>query len=681
MKNDSHLAYKPHIDGLRAIAVLSVVFYHFFPNRLPGGFAGVDVFFVISGYLITYILLIESNNGNADLASFYVRRIKRIFPALITTFVICLSLGWFVLSSYEYLELSKQVFAGSIFSSNFLFWSQNDYFDATDDLKPLLNLWSLGVEEQFYIIWPFIIYGCSKLKSKFSIVLLLSVSIVSFLINIWLSNTDHKSAFYLPHSRFWELSAGGLLAYFSLYCKQEHLRINSIKNLNVSHKYLLLFITNILFLLFLFIGNEKVLFPGWWALLPVIFSLVMIAIGDKVNHQKYLLLSNPILVFIGKVSYPLYLIHWPFLILLRIYEGGFPEFQHRLYLLGLILLISTIIYYFVELPIRKNKTSWITFALSFLMLSTALFSYSVYINDGYKERKNIQELDQYINSATRSLEWENECFDIPFAYKLEKDWYCSFGLKNLHDSNKNRIFVTGDSHALSISPALVKFANNYHYRIDFAGTSSCLPLLNIQTVRETKHQEKFNCQLLNERVANYIKSNNIKNVLLVARWNFYFPRTESEDSAPIKLVSNNEAYIQTNQSAIFIQSLISTIDFYHKSGVNVMILLDNPNQIYRPSDTIKDRWFISDDKINQYATSIKQHIEDQKRFRNELLKLDQSKIKIINLDNSLCGDKVCPLVKDKKFLYIDYDHLSNYGSTVIYNELSTYLRKYTEISK
>ena len=206
--------YRPDIDGLRAVAVLSVVIFHAFPDEawLPGGFVGVDVFFVISGYLISKILFSEIEQHRFSLASFYGRRIRRIFPALAVCLAAVLAYGFVVLMPSELAQLGKQVFFGASFLSNFALWSESGYFDSAATSKPLLHLWSLGIEEQFYILWPPLLWIAFKLKAAIGR-LIVGLLVVSFAVNIALSLTDTSSDFYLPVSRFWELLAGAALAW------------------------------------------------------------------------------------------------------------------------------------------------------------------------------------------------------------------------------------------------------------------------------------------------------------------------------------------------------------------------------------------------------------------------------------------------------------------------------------
>ena len=209
-----HPKYRPDIDGLRAVAVLSVVVYHAFPSWLKGGFVGVDIFFVISGFLISTIIFSSLERDSFSFYDFYSRRIRRIFPALLVVLIACYAFGWSALLADEYKQLGKHIAAGAGFVSNLILWSESGYFDIAAETKPLLHLWSLGIEEQFYIAWPVLLWAAWK--KKFNLFTIsLALFFVSFGLNLSKYRVDGVADFYSPQTRFWELLAGSLLAYIT----------------------------------------------------------------------------------------------------------------------------------------------------------------------------------------------------------------------------------------------------------------------------------------------------------------------------------------------------------------------------------------------------------------------------------------------------------------------------------
>ena len=354
-----HTIYRPDIDGLRALAVLCVVFFHAFPTVLPGGFVGVDLFFVISGFLICTILYSNFAAGTFSVWDFYGRRIRRIFPALILVLSSCYAFGWFALFADEYMQLGKHIAAGAGFVSNFFFWQEAGYFDNAADTKPLLHLWSLGIEEQFYIVWPLVLWLGYRFRANLLAITVL-VAITSFVLNIRGINVKHDlvATFYSPQTRFWELLMGAILAYVTLYPiqrlkgltanKVQHQKIQSIQSI----------VALILVILAVTLISKQTPFPGWWALLPTIGAVLFINAGPKALINRYLL-SNKLMVWIGLISYPLYLWHWPILSFLRIIESEVPKVELRIAALVISLILSTLTYQLVEKPIRygfRSKT-------------------------------------------------------------------------------------------------------------------------------------------------------------------------------------------------------------------------------------------------------------------------------------------------------------------------------------
>ncbi len=338
----SHPKYRPDIDGLRAIAVLAVVAFHAFPGWIRGGFIGVDVFFVISGFLISTIIFESLDRDAFSFREFYARRIKRIFPALLCVLITSFAFGWFALLAEEYKQLGKHIAAGAGFVSNFALWSEAGYFDVAADVKPLLHLWSLGIEEQFYIVWPLVLWFSWRRKfNLFGLVALIAV--VSFCLNIYEVNKDPVAAFYSPQTRFWELLCGSMLAWFALYKKEFFSRIGlRLDGLLCSVICRERFgndgktLSNVLSVtgfLLVFIGfwciSKSVGFPGKWALLPVSGAVLIIASGSGAFLNRWVL-SNKIAVWFGLISFPLYLWHWPILSFLRIVESGTPSPEARI---------------------------------------------------------------------------------------------------------------------------------------------------------------------------------------------------------------------------------------------------------------------------------------------------------------------------------------------------------------
>ncbi len=403
--NLSHPKYRPDIDGLRAIAVLSVVSFHAFPNFFKSGFIGVDIFFVISGFLISTIIFENLEKHTFSFYEFYVRRIKRIFPALILVLISSFSLGWFFLLADEYKQLGKHIASGAGFISNFVLLDEVGYFDNSADTKPLLHLWSLGIEEQFYIFWPFLVWIAWRQKINF-LVLTITVASISFILNIVGINSDLIATFYSPQTRFWELLIGSLLAWFSLqvgrnnkYKIGDFWLVNSYNDKVDSENRLAngLSLAGFFLLVSGFWGiNKDLNFPGYWALFPVLGSALIISAGANAWLNRKIL-SNKIAVWFGLISFPLYLWHWPILSFVRIVEGDLTSYKMRICALTFSVALAWLTFRFVENPFRIGKSDKAkAIFLITIMSIVGYIGYNTYIRDGlmfrHANKHNINRL-------------------------------------------------------------------------------------------------------------------------------------------------------------------------------------------------------------------------------------------------------------------------------------------------
>ena len=362
----SHPKYRADIDGLRAIAVLAVVIFHAFPSALRGGFIGVDIFFVISGFLISTIIYENVRNETFSFRDFYSRRIRRIFPALLVVITATFLFGFFILSPDEFSALGKLVAAGIGFVANLVLWSEAGYFDAATETKPLLHLWSLGIEEQFYIIWPLLLIFAWKRKISLLIVTMI-VLFTSFSFNIFNVRTDPIATFYSPLTRIWELLFGSVLSWIMVFKKDAFANFNFKINKqlsryklfnNAEEKNIFANILSILGIVLFIIGFVKItkesFFPGYWALVPVLGTVVIIMAGPEAWINKKIL-SNKFAVWFGLISFPLYLWHWPILSYGRIYYDKVPPDGFRWVAVLLSILLAWLTVKYIEKPFRYSK--------------------------------------------------------------------------------------------------------------------------------------------------------------------------------------------------------------------------------------------------------------------------------------------------------------------------------------
>jgi peptidoglycan/LPS O-acetylase OafA/YrhL len=447
--------YRPDIDGLRAIAVGVVVVYHAFPFHLPGGFVGVDVFFVISGYLISGIILGRLAENRFSFADFYARRIRRIFPALALVLAAVAIAGWFRLFADDYARVGRHIAAGAAFGANFLLWQENSYFDTAAGLKPLLHLWSLAIEEQFYLVWPALLVVAARWR-RGPLAITLAIGTVSFLLSIWTVRIDRTPAFYAPWNRFWELLAGATLA-----CIEYDAQLAAVKD-RITRSALTANAFSIAGLVMIaaavaLIDSTRV-FPGLWVMLPVLGTFLIIAAGPQAWFNRTVL-SLPPVVWVGLISYPLYLWHWPLLSFARIAVVGYPSGVVRLLLVAISVVLAWATYRFVEWPIRfASRPRWAVPALSAVMVAVAAVGWSTHLAAGYIERPinrsdaaHLVEFYERMRVQTLREPYRHECDFMDWTTGVTRttvDPSCTTPGAN------GTLFLWGDSFAQSLSLGL-----------------------------------------------------------------------------------------------------------------------------------------------------------------------------------------------------------------------------------
>jgi peptidoglycan/LPS O-acetylase OafA/YrhL len=368
------MAYRRDIDGLRALAVAVVVLFHVGVPAVHGGFAGVDVFFVISGYLITGIIIRGLESGTFSLGNFYVRRINRILPALLVILAAVWLIGWLVMFAREFRFLGRDIFAGSTFSSNFFFWSGLGYWDSTD--KPLLHLWSLAVEEQFYLLWPLtlLVVGKTKRDVRWTIIAIIEIS---FVVNLYLvRHQQAPAAFYLPMARFWEILAGALLFQIENSADATGLRY---RQLSPRFRDIVSVAGLVLLAATIAVARPHDAWPGLKGLLPVGGTLLLIAAGPNAIVNRTFL-SNRAMVALGLISYPLYLWHWPLIVFGNLIFEKHVPLLYTVAVVPVSIALATLTFRFVERPIRFGKRK----RRSALMLLPGLAAASVLGLIGWK---------------------------------------------------------------------------------------------------------------------------------------------------------------------------------------------------------------------------------------------------------------------------------------------------------
>lgn len=504
--------YRPDIDGLRAIAILSVLGFHLSPAYVKSGFVGVDIFFVISGFLITGILLDKHAEHNFSFVGFYQRRIRRIFPALVVVLLSTLIAGWFIAAPNVFKMLGTHTAATAGFYSNFVFWREAGYFDYTAASKPLQHMWSLAIEEQFYIAWPLLIWLTAR--RKFYWLALCAVLLcLSFGFNVKLSYRDAVADFYSPFARFWELMLGSMLAYLTRYDTSEFFKTNEGANLALRNGLSFLGLGLCLSIIFYKIPINH--FPGWWALAPTLGAVMMIAAGPETWINRHLL-SNKLMVGIGLISYPLYLWHWP----LFSFTTLTAHDKTPLLLLSLFALsvgLATITYFVIEKPLRFGAHGGAkTLVLGAAMIALGGTGYFIDKHNGLPDRfpPLLQEIVTY--RVNHTDDWRaGTCF-------MDKEDETHFK-ECAHNPTKGKPAATyllwGDSMAASIYKGFEQVLGSKNRLIQMA-TRTCPPMIGFQT------PDNPNCEKINAFVFKRIQKEKPDYVVLSAAWHRYDDRSQ-----------------------------------------------------------------------------------------------------------------------------------------------------------
>ncbi len=494
------LGYRPDVDGLRAVAIAAVVVYHAFPAAVRGGFTGVDVFFVISGYLISQIIWRGLDERSFTLAWFYGRRVLRLFPALVLVLAGTLAAGRWLFLPDAYATLGKDIAGAATFASNLVLWQDAGYFTENAALRPLTHLWSLAVEEQFYLVFPLLLIAAHR-SWRLTGALLGVLAATSFTWNVATVGADPAAAFYLLPARFWELALGALLAYVQLSrspALTPRLRdAASLAGLG-------------LLLLAAFGPTSSSLFPGWWALAPTLAAVLLIGAGPDALLNRRVLASGPF-VLLGRISYPLYLWHFPLLVLARVQWGASLSVGATIAVVAVSVALAYGTYRLVELPARRLAgRGRRPAALVAPLAAVGCAGLAVFFSAGLPGRLPV-ELQQLSTVA----------FDYKHAYRESRcflqPWQGARAFRpDCVDAGSGKLLLLwGDSHAAHLYPGLAPAARKRGFRIAQRTASACPPLLDYRSGERPK------CHEINAAALATARELRPTTVVLSAQWEKY----------------------------------------------------------------------------------------------------------------------------------------------------------------
>ncbi len=609
------MTYRPDIDGLRAIAVLAVILFHAGFDTFSGGFVGVDIFFVISGYLITSILVKEIEKNEFSLVNFYERRARRILPALFLVIILCIPFALAWMHPIQLKDFAQSLVAVNLFASNILFFLESDYFGADAEEKPLLHTWSLAVEEQYYVVFPIVLLLSWRYGKKNSLIVVAFLAFISFLMSEWGWRNNEIANFYLAPFRIWELLAGSIAA----------LAIEKISK-KKSNSLVCLGLLGIMLPIFLY--NEHTPFPSFYAFAPVIGTFIVIVYGGTHSRTSRLLSLKPI-VFLGLISYSAYLWHQPLFAFTRIIMMSEPSKLAMFGLSVLSLLLAAISWKYIETPFRSKKKypRKDIFILSVLFISL-LSSIGVigHITNGYRflmssdytsrvellERLSFERISK-IGSGTCHFNGKGLYTDIE---RFIENWDCR--TQNFEKRNQLKIAIYGDSHSADKAIALKENGIS----VTQLGGASCPLILN--TFSTPNH-----CTKIFNRFVEEVKSKEYDYIFLANRF------TDNEINAE---------YLQ------------QVVNFWAAFNSKVVIFTGMPE--FHKFEQVYAKSIISATQMDYDKTlygNMEGSFKSLKAFPN---------VEVVNTKTIFCAlteNRCQPILRDTPLL-VDYGHLSVEGS-------------------
>lgn len=615
---EGRLPYRPAIDGLRAIAIGLVVIFHF--RLMPigeAGFVGVDIFFVISGFLITRIIMDGLEHDTFTLSNFYLRRIRRLYPALLAVLAGYLAIGYFVFLPDLFEELSIEAALSQLYVVNIYFWRNVNYFGLQADRVPLLHMWSLSIEEQFYIFYPLFLVFLHRIARRWLLVVLVLCTFASFALGWFASGWKPQASFYLLPTRAWELLAGGVLAIILKRGRAPELVLQIAGPAGLG-----------LIALTLLLHGPDTLFPGWFAALPVLGSLALLVSSEKGGAPISKILAIAPMVWLGKISYPLYLVHWPILIVLR---DNLPETSYGWRLGGLVVSVALAwaITRYIETPIRRGRV----LSGSRVFLSTAagttgvllLFCGIVFQTSGLPER--------YDPQVIRLLSYQD---DGPVSF-AGCDWpapTCPMG-----PEGEPEIALIGDSHAQALAGAFDIWLRNKHQPGTLMFGSACMPVLNTGDRRCMDFAESA--------IARAEASPSIHTVFLASIWRQPFGGTG--------LFVDGKFLSLPDVPPAFTKALENTVARLRRAGKTVILidpLYAAPHNV--PRTAARNLAFGTNWPLD---TQLAAHEKEFARLYESFKPAEDAGALRISFIKNLCTDEVCPGLLNAEPVFMDGNHI------------------------
>ncbi|MEM7100631.1 MAG: acyltransferase family protein [Pseudomonadota bacterium] len=657
-------AYRPDIDGLRAVAILPVLLFHGQFSVFSGGFVGVDVFFVVSGFLITSLIQKEVSQGDFSYLNFWERRARRLLPPIFAVAFVSCVLAYTVFLPDDFKSFGQSVFAMTGFLSNVYFWLETGYFAAPEATIPLLHSWSLSVEEQFYFLFPAVLLLIKSYSSVQRVSVVAAIAVASFVLCVWMVANHPDGAYYLLPARAWELMLGAALALLPVYARLPRILVE------------LLTIAGLLMILIPVVTYDKSTpFPGFAALIPCLGTMLLIYLGEQPGMIIKRFLTNKFVLYFGLRSYGLYLWHWPLLVFWAAWSNRPLAALSAIEItgvLGLSLAFASLSLRFIENPIRR-RTVFGTRRAIFLFCAVCSgvlggFGLTAHFTGGLPERVSPEA--RAIANANDWTRQQIEC-GRKSAAQAKAGSLCQLGLES--DASPS-FLMWGDSHSKALMVLVDEIAKEHGVTGLHSAKGACLPLIDIKIVGVDVART---CTEYNNGIRDLIERSNFDAVILVGFWNGY--RLNAQGNV-VQHIDPDFNHLSSQE--VFSRQFAQTIQFIRSTGAQVAVVAEPPYPNgYRPAAVAFSVWkgLPLPERYGDrgYAgISVENYLLRNLRMRALLRQSNALEFRVISPIYSLCQDgEYCPAVTAGRSNYRDSNHLSNHGARQMAREFQPLFRE------
>jgi peptidoglycan/LPS O-acetylase OafA/YrhL len=647
------MKYRPEIDGLRAVAVVPVVLFHAGFSVFSGGYVGVDVFFVISGYLITTILMNDLSAGRFSSWGFYERRARRILPALLVVIFACIPFAWMWMLPAEFKDFSQSIVAVSLFASNILFWQESGYFAATAEVKPLLHTWSLAVEEQYYLLFPLFLFSMRRFGREYIFWILVAISLISFVLCEWGWRNWPEANFYLTPMRAWELFSGSLAAMIVLHRgvqSRDFLASAGLVGIGIS----------------ILVFDAQTPFPSAYTLLPV-GSVMLIILFGGAGTVTARVLSNRLMIAIGLISYSLYLWHQPLFAFARMRMLHEPDRGVMVALCVCAVGLAYLTWRFVEQPFRANGAILIRRQDLFIASTVGLLGFAVFGAWGHLQNGAQGRLSDEVTSIMAAKAGDSSgCHNSLTAKTVMLGETCVIGRSDI----RANIAIIGDSHASRITDALAMHLDKMAMSAITFNASWCAPLMHFGTDVLLKSE----CTaFVDAALTKTIENSDIRTVILFAEWANYTKgmRFGDENVAAYTFDNLDDTGDVSQNPIAFDRAMEFTFRKLKQAGKNVVLVSPTPEyQFHVPQSMAKVVLF--NQSVGDLPRVTKAgYLERNKEAIHSLREhADRFGFSVLNAYEVFCAAQNCMFHNEKfEALYEDSNHLNFAGASMLVSPL------------